>query len=357
MNIVLAIVILVGGLAILWKCAELLVAGAVGLAKRLGVSSLVVGLTVVAMGTSAPELAASIAGVLRETGGGNIAVGNVFGSNIANLALVGGLVALIRPLMVKRQTLRREIPVMILMALLLWPFLHNSYVARPEGIVLLAVFAALILLTIHLARKESGHNKKAEADRLAATHGNGAEMDSRLRGNDIENGNDTEVITRVSGNGIKRGDGIKNVLFIMIGLAGLAVGAKMAVEGAVFIGKEIGLSESVIGLTIIAFGTSLPELVTCVVAAIKGHHDISVGNLVGSNIFNTLLVVGGAGVVRPFEIGPRFAGGTDYWIMVIVSAAFALAVLVGRRTIGRVSGTLLLCVYVGYLVYLFGYSG
>ena len=357
MNIVLAIVILVGGLAILWKCAELLVAGAVGLAKRLGVSSLVVGLTVVAMGTSAPELAASIAGVLRETGGGNIAVGNVFGSNIANLALVGGLVALIRPLMVKRQTLRREIPVMILMALLLWPFLHNSYLARPESIALLVVFAVLILLTIHLARKESGHNKKAEADRLAATHGNGAEMDSRLRGNDIENGNDTEVITRVSGNGIKRGDGIKNVLFIMIGLAGLAVGAKMAVEGAVFIGKEIGLSESVIGLTIIAFGTSLPELVTCVVAAIKGHHDISVGNLVGSNIFNTLLVVGGAGVVRPFEIGPRFAGGTDYWIMVIVSAAFALAVLVGRRTIGRVSGTLLLCVYVGYLVYLFGYSG
>jgi len=357
MNIVLAIVILVGGLAILWKCAELLVAGAVGLAKRLGVSSLVVGLTVVAMGTSAPELAASIAGVLRETGGGNIAVGNVFGSNIANLALVGGLVALIRPLMVKRQTLRREIPVMILMALLLWPFLHNSYLARPESIALLVVFAVLILLTIHLARKESEHDKKAEADRLAATHGNGAEMDSRLRGNDIENGNDTEVITRVSGNGIKRGDGIKNVLFIMIGLAGLAVGAKMAVEGAVFIGKEIGLSESVIGLTIIAFGTSLPELVTCVVAAIKGHHDISVGNLVGSNIFNTLLVVGGAGVVRPFEIGPRFAGGTDYWIMVIVSAAFALAVLVGRRTIGRVSGTLLLCVYVGYLVYLFGYSG
>ncbi len=340
MNIILAVVLLVGGLAILWKCAELLVAGAVGLAKRLGVSSLVIGLTVVAMGTSAPELAASIAGVLREVGGGNIAVGNVFGSNIANLALVGGLVALIRPLMVKRQTLRREIPVMILMALLLWPFLHNSYVARPEGIALLAVFAALILLTIHLARKESEHNKKAEADRLAATNGNG-----------------TEVITRVSGNGIKSGDGIKNVLFIMIGLAGLAIGAKMAVEGAVFIGQKVGLSESVIGLTIIAFGTSLPELVTCVVAAIKGHHDISVGNLVGSNIFNTLLVVGGAGVVREFTIEPRFAGGGDYWIMIIVSTAFALAVLIGKRTIGRVSGTLLLCGYVGYLVYLFGCSG
>jgi cation:H+ antiporter len=340
MNIVLAIVLLVVGLVILWKCAELLVAGAVGLAKRLGVSSLVVGLTVVAMGTSAPELAASIAGVLRESGGGNIAIGNVFGSNIANLALVGGLVALIRPLMVKKQTLRREIPVMILMALLLWPFLNNSYLSRPESIALLAVFAVLILLTIHLARKEARQNKKVEANRLA-----------------IENANDTEVITSASGDRIKSGDGIKNVLFIVIGLAGLAVGAKMAVEGAVFIGKEIGLSEGVIALTIIAFGTSLPELVTCVVAAIKGHHDISVGNLVGSNVFNTLLVVGGAGVVREFTIEPRFAGGTDYWIMIIVSAAFALAVFLGKRTIGRVSGTLLLCGYVGYLVYLFGYSG
>ena len=126
MNIVWAVVFLICGLVILWKCAELLVAGAVGLARRLGISSLVVGLTVVAMGTSAPEVAASIAGVLREVGGGDLAIGNVFGSNIANLALVGGLVALIRPLRVKKQTLHREIPAMLLVALLLWPFLHNS---------------------------------------------------------------------------------------------------------------------------------------------------------------------------------------------------------------------------------------
>jgi cation:H+ antiporter len=327
MNIVLAIVILVVGLVILWKCAELLVAGAVGLAERLGVSSLVVGLTVVAMGTSAPELAVSIAGVLEKSGeGGNIAIGNVFGSNIANLALVGGLVALIRPLRVKKQTLRREIPVMILMALLLWPFLHNSYLSRPESIALLAVFAVLMLLTIHLARKEAGNVKREAAS---------VKRDTRHDIRDMK----------------------KNVLFIVIGLIGLAVGAEMAVEGAVFIGGKVGLSKGVIALTIIAFGTSLPELVTCVVAATKGHHDISVGNLVGSNIFNTLLVVGGAGVVREFTIEQRFAGGTDYWIMIIVSAAFALAVLLGKRIIGRLSGTLLLCGYVGYLVYLFGYSG
>jgi cation:H+ antiporter len=378
MNIILALILLTGGLAILWKCAELLVAGAVGLAKRLGISSLVIGLTVVAMGTSAPELATSIAGVLRKTKeaevidlqshanaleqisgaraekllaqaeavtksneeeGGNIAIGNVFGSNIANLALVGGLVALIRPLMVKRQTLRREIPVMILMELLLWPFLIDLHLSRPEAFALIVVFTALILITIHLARKESiqNRNKQAELDRIAA-----------------ENANDTEVITRVSGDRIKSGDGIKNVIFIVIGLIGLAVGAEMALEGAVFIGTEIGLSKSVIALTIIAFGTSLPELVTCVVAAIKGHHDISVGNLVGSNIFNTLLVVGGAGIVMPFDIERRFGGGADYWIMIIISAAFALAVILGRRIINRLSGTLLLCGYIGYLLYLFG---
>jgi cation:H+ antiporter len=148
------------------------------------------------------------------------------------------------------------------------------------------------------------------------------------------------------------------VLFVVIGLAGLAGGAKMTVVGAVFIGKEkLGLSNSVIGLTIIAFGTSLPELVTCVVATIKGQHDISVGNLVGSNIFNTLLVTGGAGVVRPFDIEPRFAGGTDYWIMIIVSAGFAALAIIGRRIIGRVSGALLLCGYFGYMAYLFAYSG
>ena len=335
MNIILAVILLLGGLAILWTCAELLVSGAVGLARLLGVSSLVIGLTVVAMGTSAPELAVSIAGVLDKTGeGGNIAIGNVFGSNIANLALVGGLVALIRPLMVKRQTLRREIPIMILMGLLLWPFLFNSHLSRLEALALLTVFAVLILITVLMARKESFQNR-IEQDQL-----------NKL---EVDDTDDSGITSRTNVE--------KNVILIVIGLIGLAVGAEMAKDGAVFIGTKIGLSESVIALTIIAFGTSLPELVTCVAAAVRGHHDISVGNLVGSNIFNTLLVVGGAGIVMPFDIEQRFAGGTDYWIMIIVSAAFALAVFLGKHIIGRISGTLLLCGYVGYLVYLFGYSG
>jgi len=325
MNIVWACLLLVAGLVILWKSAELLVAGAVALAKRLGVSPLVIGLTVVAMGTSAPEVAASIAGVLRGAGGGDIAVGNVFGSNIANLALVGGLVALIRPIRVRLKTLQREIPVMLLVMLLLWPFLHNLYMSRPEGIGLLVVFAALMLLTVYIARREAGH---------VETEAQSAKRDTKSAVPDTK----------------------RSVLFVVIGLVGLALGAKMTVEGAVFIGRQLGLSEAVIALTIIAFGTSLPELATCVVAAVRGHHDISVGNLVGSNIFNTLLVTGAAAVVRPFQVGQRFVGGPDYWIMIIVGAAFTSAAIIGRRVISRAAGALLLCGYVAYIVYLLAFS-
>lgn len=317
MNLIWAVILLAGGLLILWKCAELLVTGAVALAERLGVSGLVIGLTIVAMGTSAPEVAASIAAALR--GAGDVAVGNVYGSNVANLALVGGLAALIRPISIRKLTLRREIPVMLAVALLLWPVLHNLSLSRPEGIALLGVFVTLILLTIFSARKGTQNIKR-----------------------------DTRYEIRTT----KR-----SLLFIVIGLAGLALGAEATVRGAVEIGREwIGLSDAVIGLTIIAIGTSLPELATCVAAAVKGQHDISIGNLVGSNIFNTLFVTGTAGVIRPFEVTKRLIG-TDYWIMIIVSAGFALAAIIGRRVIGRAAGIVLLCAYAGYMVYLLAFSG
>jgi len=324
---------------ILWKSADLLVAGAVGLAHRLGVSPLIIGLTIVAMGTSAPEVAASIAAATR--GAGNVAIGNVYGSNIANLALVGGLCAIIRPIKVQLRALRREIPVMLAVALLLWPVVFNKNLSRPEGIALLALFAALILLTVYLARKD----KRLATENTEDTEKYN-EMDSRFRGNDIKK----------RGNDIKRGNGIRNILFVVIGLAGLALGADMVVRGAVFIGERVGLSEAVIGLTIIAIGTSLPELATCLAATVKEQDDISIGTLVGSNVFNALLAIGVAGVIRPFEVVSRLAGGVDYWIMVVISAAFAAAALIGRRVIGRVSAALLLCGYAGYMVYLLVYT-
>jgi cation:H+ antiporter len=325
MNIIWAIILLIVGLAILWKSAELLVSGAVGLAQRLGISSLIIGLTVVAMGTSAPEVAASIAGVLQKANGGDIAVGNIFGSNIANLALVGGLIALIRPLVVRKQTLQREVPVMLATALLLWPLLRNSEISRIEAAILLIVFVTLILFIAHIARKEAQQAKLITSSLEAAAK---YEMKSIP----------------------------KSVIFVILGLIGLAAGAKMTVEGAIFIGRRIGLSEGVIALTMIALGTSLPELVTCVVAAVKGEHDISVGNLVGSNIFNTLLVTGAAGLVRPFDVSSRFAGGIDYWIMIFVSAVFAALIIIGRRVVGRISGVILLCGYFAYIIYLLAYG-
>jgi len=309
---------------VLWKCAELLVSGAVGLAERLGVSTLVIGLTVVAMGTSAPEVAASIAAAVR--GEGDIAIGNIYGSNIANLALVGGLAALIRPISVQPRLLRREMPVMLLAALLLLPVLHDLYMSRPEAILLLAVFALLIGLAVYMASKEAAQKSYPILPV-------------------------PKDVTKIN-----KPKSLKvDLLFVGVGLAGLAFGADVSIRGAVFIGQRIGLSKAVIGLTVIAVGTSLPELVTCVVAAFKGQDDISIGNLVGSNVFNTLLVAGTAGMVRPFAIDPRL-GGIDYWIMVFISFAFAAIIIAGKHIISRAAGIVLLCAYVVYMAYLLAYS-
>ena len=307
----------------LWKGAEALVSGAVAAATRLGVSQIVVGLTVVAMGTSAPEVAASIAAALRGTG--DAAIGNVYGSNIANLALVGGLIALLRPVAVQKQTIMREVPAMIATALLLYPILFNLHLGRAESIALLALFVVLLAVTVHYARRA------AKAPLSAPP----------------------QLYTQAAAQAHRAHRSFKMCcVLIILGVAGVALGADLAVRGAITIGQALGLSEAVIGLTIIALGTSLPELVTCIVASLKKADDISIGNLVGSNIFNTLLVVGAAGTARPFPIDPRLAG-TDYWIMIAASAAFAGIALAGRRKIGRPGGLVLLAGYVGYLLYLF----
>lgn len=311
-----AMLFLIVGLLLLWRGADFLVGGAVGLAERMGVSQLVAGLTIVAMGTSAPEVAAAV--VAAVSGKGDIAIGNVYGSNIANLALIGGVIALIRPLEVRATTLRREIPVMVAVALLLWPALWDLLLSRADAFALLLVFAGLVVYTVRTARIV-GTSKPVEGLAVAIEP-------PRTVGRDM--------------------------LYILLGLGALAVGAHAAVSGAVTIGSRIGLSDAVIGSTIIAIGTSLPELVTCVVAAVKGHHDISVGNLVGSNIFNVLFVTGVAGLVHPFRVSARFAAGADFWIMIGVSMLFAAAALIGNRTIRRRSGVALLAIYAAYMVYL-----
>ncbi|HSW02094.1 MAG TPA: calcium/sodium antiporter [Sedimentisphaerales bacterium] len=317
-----ATLFLIGGLLLLWRGADFLVGGAVGLAERMGVSQLVAGLTIVAMGTSAPEVAAAVTAAVG--GKGDLAIGNVYGSNIANLAMIGGIVAMIRPLEVRAATLRREIPAMLAITLLLWPVLADRAVSRFDATILLLIFTGLVLHTV----------------RTAGTTRTGASTEP-VPTTTIEP-------PRTVG---------RDILAIALGLAALAIGAKGAVSGAVTLGTRAGLSDAVIGSTIIAVGTSLPELVTCIVASIKGRHDISVGNLVGSNIFNVLFVTGIAGLVHPFGVTSRFAGGVDFWIMTVIGGLFAAAAILGKRAIRRSGGGVLLAMYIAYLVYLLRSAG
>ncbi|MHC4124356.1 MAG: calcium/sodium antiporter [Planctomycetota bacterium] len=317
MDTVIDIMFLVIGMVLLWKSAELLVSSAVELARHLGISPLVIGLTVVAMGTSTPEIAASIAAALKNAG--NIAIGNAYGSNIANLALVGGLCALVRPINVKAGILKREMPIMFMAALLLWPIVFNGHLSRLEGILLLMIFVALMTMVLYLTSR----------DKITD-----------------EMGFSTQSPTTTGTKSFKL-----NLFFTLLGFAGLALGADLTVRGAVSIGQQIGISTAVIGLTIIAIGTSLPELITSMVAIVKAQDDISVGNLVGSNIFNSFFVVGAAGSIRPFSLDKSLAG-TNFWIMIIVTAVF-IAIAAKGKKIGRLGGAFLFSSYVLYIVYLY----
>ncbi len=321
MNLFWAAIFLPAGLLILLKGANWLVDGAVGLAESFNVSPLIIGLTIVAMGTSAPEVATSITAAAKNFG--DTAIGNIYGSIIANLAFVGGLCAVIRPITVKLSVLRRELPIMLIVVLLLWPMLAlDSYLGQIDGLLLLVLFIILLVFTIFTGLRDA----KAKPCDVAEISEHIHDKDRRPQKSIFADS-----------------------IFIILGLAGLALGAELALRGGVYIGVSLGLSQTVIGLTIIAVGTSLPELMTCVVAAFKGHDDISVGTLVGSNVFNALLAIGCVGLIRPFEINPRLIG-VDYWIMVVISAAFVLTATIGKR-ISRTSGLLLLTAYIAYILY------
>lgn len=318
MNLLINMALLGAGIGLLIKGADWLVEGSVSLARRLGLSPLVIGLSVVALGTSAPETAASIAAAFARSG--DIAIGNVYGSNIANLALIGGLCAVIRPIRVQAISLRRDMPFMIGTALLLWPFLRNGTINRLAAFVFVSVFAGLMAFMIASERKRfSSIREFSPEEKMYLT-----KRPMRLR---------------------------ISIPLIGLGLMALAFGAKLTIWGASSLGRQVGLSEAVIGLTIVAVGTSLPEMITSLVASYRRQDDLSIGNLVGSNIFNTLFVTGAAGLARPFSISERL-GGVDYWIMVAVSILFSFFAL-ARDKISRSAGWALLGIYGAYLVYLF----
>ena len=301
------------GLVILTAGAEALVRGASGIAARLGIAPLVIGLTVVAFGTSAPELAVSVAAAL--SGQGDIAVGNVVGSNIFNVLFILGLSALIVPLAVASQLIRVDVPVMIGVSVLVLLLALDGEISRLEGGLLFAGLLVYVGFQVLQARRE----------RNAA---NGAPVDG-------------------AGSPVWL-----NVVFVVVGLAALVLGSRLLVTSAVAIAKAMGMSELVVGLTIVAAGTSLPEVATSVVASIKGERDIAVGNVVGSNVFNLLGVLGLAGALSPDGVAVA-AQALRLDLPVMLAAAFAcLPIFVTGREIARWEGGLFLAYYCAYTLYL-----
>ncbi|MCS7056660.1 MAG: calcium/sodium antiporter [Thermoflexales bacterium] len=319
MNIPTLILFIVG-LGLLIAGAELLVRGAARLAAAVGISALVIGLTVVAFGTSSPELAVSVQAALA--GQADIAFGNVVGSNIFNILVIIGLSALITPLIVAQQLVRLDVPVMIGVTVLAALFAQNLNISRLEGIIL---FAGLVIYTIFLF-VQSRREASAVVEQEYAQ-----EFGERPRG-------PLQVAL--------------NLVFVVIGLGMLVIGSRWLVDGAVAIARVLGVSELVIGLTIVSAGTSLPEVATSLVAAIKGERDIAVGNAVGSNIFNLLSVLGLSSIAAPSGISVAPAAlNFDVWVMLAVAIACLPVFFTGYR-ISRWEGAMFVGYYIAYVAYL-----
>lgn len=302
---------LVLGFALLVWGADKFVAGASALARRLGVSALLIGLTIVAFGTSAPELAVSATAALKQAN--EIAVGNVLGSNMFNLLVVAGLSAAICPLVMDRTLLQRDWPLSVGAALLLFSMLRTGGgLSRPEGILLLVCFAAVMATQI-LPALQNRHTPQPAGE---------------------EENMSLPLI----------------VVNIVLGLVCIIIGGQISVDGATGIARMLGLSETLIGLTIVAFGTSLPELVTSLAAARRGENDIAMGNVIGSNLFNILLILGVSATITPITVLPTAA--IDCLILIVLSVVFYLPARTGR--LGRLPGALMACCYVAYTFYLIG---
>ena len=316
------------GFLLLYFGAEWLVKGSSSLARNLGITPLVIGLTVVAFGTSAPELVVSLFSSIQDKS--MIAVGNVIGSNICNIALILGLAALFQPIAGSKSVVRREIPVMLAISFYLLLISMDSLLGRIEGASLFGGVIVYTFFNYYISTKESA---KAEGVTVG-------DYESELK-----------EIGYVSSRS-------KQVILIIIGISGVIAGAQIVIPSAVNIMTILGVNEKFIGLTIVAFGTSLPELATSIVAAVRKEMDISIGNLIGSNVFNILSVLGAASLVRPIPIPGGFIDSgliIDYLFMMFTSF---LPWLMMRKSLimRRWHGLILLVCYMGYIVYLIACS-
>ena len=310
----LTLLLALAGLGLLVGGAELLVRGASGLAAAAGITPLVIGLTVVAAGTSAPELAVSLQGALG--GRPDIAVGNVVGSNIANVLLILGASALIAPLAVSRQLVRLDVPLMIGASLLLVLLAQDGRVARWEGVVLVAALLAYLAVQVRVGRVNGG-GAAAAAEAPAAA----------------------------------RGGWPVQVLLVLGGLGLLVLGARWLVNGAVAGAQAMGVSELVIGLTVVAVGTSLPEIATTLLATFRGQRDLAVGNVVGSNLFNLLGILGASAVAARGGLPVAHAAGAFDIPVMVAAAAACLPIAFTGYAIARWEGGLFLAYYVAYAAY------
>ncbi len=311
MGMVFQFLLLVLGFVLLIKGADWFVEGASRIADRFGIPQIVIGLTIVAMGTSLPEAAVSISAALK--GNAEITIGNVVGSNILNVLIILGLTSVIRAVSVKRNTIFIEIPFTIgITALLAFQGLSDNQVGRPEGAVLWGLMIVYLLYLVWVSR----------TDKDAVEQSPAAE---------------------------KKGSVLKQIFMVIAGSGMIVLGSDISVDAATAIARDCGMSERLIGLTIVALGTSLPELVTSCTAAVKGKADIAVGDIVGSNIFNILFVVGTTALITPVPYSANFTVDS---MVAVAAMALLLVCVIRRKRLGRAGGSVMLAGYLAYFLYL-----
>lgn len=310
-------IILIIGFFLLIKGADIFVDGASSIAKKIGIPSVIVGLTIVSLGTSAPELAVSL--ISSFNGNNGIAVGNVLGSNLFNTLVVLGGTAIVAPLLIKKSTIKRDyiatLVVTILTCFLIFGLVPKSenMLSRISGIILLVVCVVYMFILVKAAKKDSVKDEE----------------------------NTSEI--KMS----------KNILLSLIGVVGIVFGGNLVVDSATNIAYALGMSEKLVGLTIVAVGTSLPELVTSIVAALKGENDIALGNVLGSNIFNLVLILGASATITPIAVSGVMI--IDFIILIAVTLFIGALIFLNKKEekrLGRLEGIILVGIYVAYLAYI-----
>lgn len=335
MQVLLQLLLLALGFVMLVKGADWFVDGAAEAANRLGISQIIVGLTIVAMGTSAPEAAISISSALK--GSADIAVGNVVGSNIMNILLILGVTAVITPLAVQRATRKFEIPFVIIISFVMVALgLFDGVIGKIDGIILIILFAVYFVY-LYMSGK-----KKEKGIELELNDPNDPTGDEKTE-------HALEKVKEIEKNSIKRMSKVKIVIFIAVGIVLIILGSNIAVGAASELARIVGIPERIIALTIVAFGTSLPELCTCIVAGLKKNADIAIGNIIGSNIFNILFVLGISALVTDIPYQRGFLVDS----IVCIATPVLLWILLFNKDIKlkRYGGIILLIAYAAYFAY------